>query len=237
MLRTIKACLGITWRDLWLELAAIAGVWLLVELGTDLVTGYDFYKNGPAADTVGFAGMLTVFGTAVILAFINVARFWIDFRRGLRMGATRRGMLAGELAVCLLHTLAPTGLALALAGVSEGIYRLLWQPRGMELVFSIWSLMSPALLAGLLAGPLVLCYGMGALLLRFGGKAGWTLWCVWMAVVLFDEQLARLFGGIFGPFMAANPLGLGLVGTAAALVYLGLCARWLLRLPAAGGGG
>ena len=50
-------------------------------------------------------------------------------------------------------------------------------------------------------------------------------------------QLARLFGGIFGPFMAANPLGLGLVGTAAALVYLGLCAWWLLRLPAAGGGG
>lgn len=236
MLRTIKACVGIAWRDLWLELAAVAGVWLLAELGTDLFTGYHFYRGDPGG-TVGFAGLLAVIFTAVLMTFINIVRFLIDFRRGLRMGATRRGMLAGELVSCLLHTLGPTGLALALAGVSEGIYRLAWQPRGVELFFSIWSLMTPALLAGLLAGPLLLCYGMGALLLRFGGRAGWALWLVSMAILLFDEQLARLFGGIFSPFVETNPLGLGLVGTVAALVYLGLCARWLLRLPAAGGGG
>ena len=63
------------------------------------------------------------------------------------------------------------------------------------------------------------------------------LWCIWMAVVLFDDQLSRLFGGFLSPFVAANPLGLGILGTAAALVYLVLCARWILRLPATGGGG
>ena len=33
MLRTIKACVAISLRDLWLELAGVAGVWLLVEPG------------------------------------------------------------------------------------------------------------------------------------------------------------------------------------------------------------
>ena len=237
MLRTVKACVAITLRDLWIELAAVAGVWLLAELGTDLVTGYYFYTDGPGCGTVGFAGALAVFGTAVMAAFVNVARLWIDFRRGLRLGATRRGLLAGEMLACTLHSLAPVGLALALAGVSEGVYRLLWQPRGVELIFSVWTLMSPGLLAVLLAGPVAVAYLMGAPLLRFGSRAGWAIWCVWMAIVLFDDQLARLFGGVFGPFMAANPLGLGVLGTAAALVYLALCARWMLRLPAGGGGG
>lgn len=237
MLRTIKACVAISLRDLWLELAAVAGVWLLVELGTNLVTGYYFYKDGPACGTVGFAGALAVFGTAVMAAFINVGRVWMDFRRGLRLGATRRGLLAGEMLACVLHSLVPVGLALALAGVSEGIYRLLWQPRGVQLVFSVWTFMSPAVLALLLAGPVAVAYLIGAPLLKFGGKAGWVLWCIWMAVVLFDDQLSRLFGGVFGPFVAANPLGLGILGTAAALVYLVLCARWILRLPATGGGG
>lgn len=237
MLRTIKACVAISLRDLWLELAAVAGVWLLVELGTNLVTGYYFYKDGPACGTVGFAGTLAVFGTAVMAAFINVGRVWMDFRRGLRLGATRRGLLAGEMLACVLHSLVPVGLALALAGVSEGIYRLLWQPRGVQLVFSVWTFMIPAVLALLLAGPVAVAYLIGAPLLKFGSKAGWVLWCIWMVVVLFDDQLSRLFGGVFGPFVAANPLGLGILGTAAALVYLVLCARWMLRLPAAGGGG
>lgn len=226
MYKMIRANLRLSLQDLAIELGIVAGVWLLLEAGTNLVVG--LAKESTTA-IITAPTLLVVGGLALL--FVNAARFMVEFPRGVRFSVTQRRMLAGLMAVCTVHTAAVLGLSALLGAVSGLIYKLAWQPRGVELAFDGlalfpwwgWLAVAAACILGGLVG--------GALYLRFGPKGMWVMWGAWMVFVFFDEQILGLFSGLQAlPGLAWLGGLVGPVVLVGVVALLALSVRWLLRL-------
>lgn len=171
--------------DFCIVALAEAGIWA----GIMAIMGilYCFFRD-PDLLALGIPG-IGVFAMAVICSLIcSVSRVWLEFSLGIQMSVPRRRMVAAELAL----NLALGAELLALAALLNGLWRVLYASRMpaedvLDIVGTIpaWGWLAAWLLpvgAGMLGG---------ALVLRFGRKAGWVMYFVflglcWMPTLLDD---------------------------------------------------
>lgn len=172
-------------NDFWLVALAEAGIWAGVMAVMGILCWFSSDTDFLAIGVPGIA----VFAMAVICNLVcAVSRVWLEFAIGVQMSAPRRRMVAAELAL----NLTMGAELLALAALFNGLWRALYASRMpaenvVDIVQRIpaWGWLAAWLLpvgVGMLGG---------ALVLRFGRRAGWALYfvflgCCWLPMLLDD---------------------------------------------------
>lgn len=212
-------------NDFWqLSLAELA-VWAFLML---LMGGIYWFTKDPDLLTLGIPG-ISVFAMAVITSLIcSLSRVWLEFSIGVQMSVPRRRMLVAETAL----NLATSGLMLLWAALLNGLWRLLFAGRVQEESLDIVE-MIPAWgwLVGWLmpVGAGMLC---GALVLRFGRRAGWTLYAVFLVLcwspTLLEDQLEKsaFLAAVWGHILPLLPV----LGPAVSVAALAAAVPLLLRM-------
>ena len=207
MMKMIRA----NWVDLAQGCGVVAGIFLAIHL---ITAGVLFWGHPDSSVTISgialpaAAGLMILVVTATYLAitFDQMVRFSLTRRRalGLLMG------MAGAQALCSM------GLAALLTWVERATAPMLWKAisgaasvtlersgqvipelgrtAAAEAVPSLlvvdmyleWWWYPAIVLAAIALGLII-----GGVIQRFGGKGGWFLWAIWMAVIFGDS----LFGG------------------------------------------
>lgn len=211
-------------NDFWIVALAEAGIWAGVMAVMGILCWFSSDTDFLAVGVPGIA----VFAMAVICNLVcAISRVWLEFTIGVQMSTPRRRMVAVELAL----NLAMGAELLALAALLNGLWRALYAGRvPAEDVEDIVS-MIPAW-GWLVAWLLPIGFGMlgGALVLRFGRRAGWVLYfvflgCCWLPSMLEGwletQPLVRAAWEVVFPLLPV-------LGPAAAVAAL-LAAAVLLR--------
>lgn len=116
---------------------------------------------------------------AVVAAMVIGTRYNADFDMAVKMGATRRGYLPAAFTVSFLEILALTGVLWLLAQFETFFHDTFFSGTVVEMETTGWlgniglALSICVLLVGIIAL-------VGALLHRYGRKAFWVVWAVWM---------------------------------------------------------
>ena len=198
MMKMIRA----NWVDLAQGCGVVAGIFLAIPLITAgvLVWGHPDSSvtiSGIALPAAAGLMILVVTATYLAITFDQMVRFSLTRRRalGLLMG------MAGAQALCSM------GLAALLTWVERATAPMLWKAisgaasvtleRSTAAAEAVPSLLVvdmylewwwyPAIVLAAIALGLII----GGVIQRFGGKGGWFLWAIWMAVIFGDS----LFGG------------------------------------------
>lgn len=206
------------------------GIWAGTLLVMRIV--YQFVRD-PDILLIGVPG-IAGFAMAVMCSLIaSVSRIWLEFVVGVQMGATRRRMIAASLALDL--TLG--GMMLALAAVLDRVWQALYagfaaangEMMGIVGMIPAWGWLVAWLLpagAGMLGG---------ALVLRYGRRAGWTLYFVFLAIcwspTVLESQLEksaalRAAGAALFSVMPVLGPAVGVAALAAAVALL-----WRVAIP------
>ncbi len=202
--KKFKQLIRLNSDDLILYFSVVGGVFLLIHLITACVLFFGDVGSSPMVSGVVLpivAGFMAVIAT---ISHVGVA-----FTDALRFGQTRKTALALTLGLSAFETISMAVLSLLLTILERCFAPHLWTalsgaggyvmdspvpvPEGSTAVETgllyvedvslswWWALLIPL-------GCLLLGLIIGAFLQRFGGKAGWILWGVWM-VVCFGPQL------------------------------------------------
>ena len=204
----LKKIIRLNLDDLWLACGAVAAVFLLLE---GIIGGVLWFTDTNSCPMV--AGTLLPFVSAFLIVCFSVSHINVTFQQAIRFGQTRRrslGLYLGlvgfeglcSMATALVLSLAEQFLAPTLWLKLTGLSNLAWGmdgsmvPEGMEptadqastlfvegftLAWYWWVVLS---LGAITLGTIV-----GTLYLRFGRKAAWISWGVWMAICFLPQLL------------------------------------------------
>lgn len=174
--------------------AIVAGTWLVIML---ILAAITFFSGDNEIFGVGIPGLLAVIAAVMTSMVTAISRIWLEFRIGVQMGVTRRRMMVAELAL----SLATGAEGLAAAWLLDRAWMALaerfaarfganyYEP--LIALMPLWGW----LLAWLL--PAALGCAIGALVLRYGARAGWTVYLVVMlACCTSSSWLHRLIGAV-----------------------------------------
>lgn len=219
--------------DLLLYLCVEGGVFLLIQVITGFVMA--FFRP---EDAVLISGILLPIAAGTLAGVAGVVHVTVVFDQALRFGQTRRRALGLTLGLLIFENLFALGLAAVLAVVEQYLCPFLWTALsgargwtmggtlptpipegspapawdGVLLIrsFALEWWWYPVILAIALACGLII----GAAVQRFGGKAGWVFWGIWMAACfvpqLFGMEMLAI--GSWRQFMIWIAAGLGVAG-------------------------
>lgn len=213
MLKQLKKLIHLNLDDLILCWGAVGGLFLLIQIGVGCVMYF-----GKPDTSIMISGIALPVAAGIIALAVTLSHVGLSFIQALQFGQTRRRALALVLGVSLFETACSMGLAALLALVERLCAPSLWLSLSgrQQVVYDLGGAMSPVPEGGLSAaqeaaraGTLfvepfaldwwwfpVIALGcmaagliIGAVLQRFGGKGGWILWIIWMAVILSPQLL------------------------------------------------
>ncbi len=225
----MKKYLSVNWKDFLLMALLPAGGLVLLEL-------FHALGNGLSGDhaIIYVGGLLFPLLAGGMALFSSMGQVTVTYDQSVKLGRTRRETVACVLVLCLVES----AFAFAAAGVCTWVEGLLgaylWPalyPDALpELLFlNFFPLWSQALAAAIcpLAG-----FGFGAMIHRFGRRAFWVLWCLWMAVFLGMSNIDHDWVDRILRTADISLLPLVLAAGGVALVALLLWSLWyLLRAP------
>ena len=183
MIGMLRRYLRLNWRELAWAMGALTGLLVLWEGVLAVVT------LAVRADGIAVVGniVLPIIAWFVALA-VAIGHTITLYPLSLKLSRTRRETVGGVLLFVLTEGLLLQALAWALGQLEGLLARQVWvRLAGSRLEFEqvdflpLWGLLLVA------AGCALLGFAIGALLLRFGRRAGWTVWGLWMAVCLFTS--------------------------------------------------
>lgn len=184
-LRREWRCNIISLKQLFIILAA---VWLVAEsIGTAII----FFK----ADTYVPVGVYMTFGTLCMMTFaFGFYYYSVGIELSISMSRTRKAYLPCMLIVAYAQMLCGLALLALFSFVSEGIRVLLFSQKPLEMQQSLFAfaLHNIHWILLILAAALLLGLVVGAAMQRFGRKALWLLWFVYMVPMLFGSTFSRL---------------------------------------------
>jgi len=217
MKRELRSTLRMSFTDLPICLGLAAGFWLLGEIIIFFIVFFD--ETATKVPPIG--PLVSLFGGAFAMCIVDLSRIFAEFRMFVRFSATRRGVLAGEVATMLYQGAAAMAVTFALALLTVPLHAALFPhlQSNNALFFGLPWFAWPAVLFL----PPLLGIACGGLIVRFGRRAGWLLYALFM--------IGSLCLGSIAEFFEANP---GLLSYLALLVLpvLGLTAAsvfWLLH--------
>ena len=177
MKKTIKSLLKIESGDIGIMMAIVSGV--MIAGG---IIDYFLY-SGSTSETVVEVGIIMAIASYVLyeLTFEGIGLGQI-FNNSLAMGVTRiMKNTIGLLIIIVLGAAERFYCRRAFPdNVKEDVYMILFTGRGLFITISLMFLVS------------IIAVFVGALILRFGKKAFWPLWAVWMMVGLLPGKLGKM---------------------------------------------
>lgn len=191
----------------------LAGIEALLLLGT-LVA---MFLTDPGTDTVS-VGVLVLLGASLFLAvFGGAAYFGSEFQLGLKMGATRRQMLAAQLFNTFSLELTMVAASLALGGLEWLFNRFVWMGRHPGAViavngFEILAAMPWWVWPVGLAAPVLLGYITGVTMACYGQKGFWVLWGLFMLCFVVPANTTSGFLKLGQAFSNVPLLALAIAG-------------------------
>lgn len=215
-------------------------------LGDDIITGYVLLFGGyllgiilmqiilhtdKSVDTYFFIGTLCgIIGFCFYSLIVAATGFQQKFNIEISMGCTRRKFFLSYLTVSVLSNLLGVPLVLGLCRAENALYAFLYPQMTLEgeidFLYYIVKIGFPAAFVFTIAG--TFC---GSMLLRFGRRAFWVFWAIWMVACIGGPQihdavteapnslLGRL-GGIMFRFVRTVPKNVWLM---AAVISCILC--------------
>lgn len=227
--RTLR-CAARSWPA---ELGLIGGMYLFGMALTSVLMTTVVDDNSYAPLSLLFAQMGALF------ALFGVAeRFNNGFDLAVKMGETRRGYLWSAFAVTTLEIMAALGIFWLLRLVEKAFQGLVFPGTTLELDPLIW-LEDWRLTLGIAVLVIGLAALFGAMLHKYGRKAYWIFWILWMVIFVGGPQvidavqegnnsivghigrfLVGLFGGGFGIEGFCLLLSGGVIGMAVSVLML-----------------
>lgn len=222
-MKTIIKTIRMNLDDLGVSAAILGGAFLLLE-GVIAVIMLVMKERAETSAAMGWI-MLPVIAGFVCL-FFDSMEVVMNFDLMLRYGRTRKTAIASTVALILAQSYFSFALAFVLGEIDRliaGGWLRLFHLREIEINGSI---PLPVLLA-LPLGIVVVSLGAGTLLQRFGRKAFWVLWGLWMAFIVFQSAIP--WDDIIEGLGGVSPLLTGAAAGAVGLVILALSVWSLMR--------
>lgn len=180
----------------WESWLVTAGAWLAGDiLSVMLLIFSDSTKY------VSIGGILGIFGAVLFSMGIGVGFFSAYYETALSMGQTRKGYIVSAFTTNFMVLISNLLLLLPLSSISELARRTFFSSLatadGFYGIFNI-DFVIQWWWVGLLASFFMVCCGMciGALIQRWGRKAFWVLWGVYIVGFLFGGKFAHIMKNI-----------------------------------------
>lgn len=230
MLKLAKREFLLNFDGLWQSALIVGGAWLLGEIIFFCIVYFTREQ-----EYFPLATLMACITLTLCLVLFPAYYFSCGYEQALSMGCSRRRFLLGMSLALVGQIVCYLALVCVLAAAEYGLFRLLC-PRG----FASAELAELAALGqywwALLLLPLeVLCVGLllGALVQRWGRRALWGLWGVYMAVVLLGAFAPELVSGAPRDTLLLRALG-GLFDLASRIPESAVPLAALLLFPACG---
>ena len=188
MIKTIKSLLKIVAGDIGIMMVIVSVV--MIAGG---VIDYFLY-SGSTSETVVEIGIIMAIASYVLyeLIFEGIGLGQI-FNNSLAMGVTRKRLFPSYVILCIMKNTIGLLIIIVLGAAErfycrrafpdnakEDVYMVLFTGRGLFITISLMFLVS------------IIAVFVGALILRFGKKAFWPLWAVWMMACLMPGKLGKV---------------------------------------------
>ena len=201
----LKKLIRLNLDDMWLALGVVGGIFLLIHVVTAVILHFFFESE---YSSLMISGVILPSTSALVILMISLGHTLAAYTLAVKFSQTRRRALGLTLGLVSFEALCSMGLAALLALLERAIapqfwmwltgtqYVTVWRGGQGRLDESPWAatlfvedfsldwwwfplLAAAAVLLGLI---------IGAVILRFGRRGGWTIWCIWM-LCCFVPQL------------------------------------------------
>lgn len=197
--------------DLWLGLGVVGGLFLLIHLGTALILKIFFASEG---SSLLLSGVVLPIAAAFVSLFVVLGNVMTTYTLTVKFSQTRRRAAGLTVAMVSFFTACSMVLA-ALLTLLERVAAprfWLWLTGAQWAVIGSDVTVSPEPATGAPVDParevtlfiedftldwwwfpllalaaIALGLVIGAILLRFGARGGWMLWCIWMAACFLPQ--------------------------------------------------
>ena len=200
----LKKLIRLNLDDMWLALGVVGGLFLLIHLGTAVILHFFFEREH---SSLLLSGAILPSASALVILMISLGHTLAAYTMAVKFSQTRRRALGLTLGLVSFEALCSMGLAALLTLLERVVAPRFWLwLTGADLLFLDQGGQQTILLSGtnpllvedfsldwwwfplLAAAAVLLGLIIGAVILRFGRRGGWTLWCIWM-ICCFAPQL------------------------------------------------
>lgn len=239
----LKKLIRLNLDDMWIALGVVGGLFLLLHLGTAVVLHFFFASEHSSLLLSGSALPIT---SAIVILMISLGHTLAAYTMAVKFSQTRRRALGLTLGLVGFEALCSMGFAALLTLLERAVaprfwmwltgaqYVTIWRGGQVRQDDSSWAatlfvedfsldwwwfplLAVAAVLLGLI---------IGAIILRFGRRGGWTIWCIWMLCCFAPQILPWDASWFTLPWQYLAAVG-GVFGVAC----LGWSVWYLLRAP------
>lgn len=205
-------------------------VFLLIMLGVYAVSLTAALIIGKKSEEKEMFMIATLIAAAVgvgIPLFGDMFTFLLEFNIAVSMGQTRKSFVWCYELVSVLEFLAVIVISRALAEAEQMVYRMAMPD--VEFIVKTDVIFQIKIIIPVILGLTAVQMFIQAMLLRFGLKAFWTMWLVWMALSLSPSALSRNQALSNKIYNTAKPLLITAAGfTAAFWILAGVIAAGIL---------
>lgn len=200
----LKKLIRLNLDDMWLALGVVGGIFLLIHVVTAVILHFFFESEH---SSLLLSGVILPSTSALVILMISLGHTLAAYTLAVKFSQTRRRALGLTLGLVSFEALCSMGLAALLALLERAIAPRFWMwltgADGLSIgrdghSFLLTAGDNPLLVEDfsldwwwfplLAAAAVLLGLIIGAVILRFGRRGGWTIWCIWM-LCCFVPQL------------------------------------------------
>lgn len=200
----LKKLIRLNLDDMWLALGVVGGIFLLIHVVTAVILHFFFESE---YSSLMISGVILPSTSALVILMISLGHTLAAYTLAVKFSQTRRRALGLTLGLVSFEALCSMGLAALLALLERAIAPRFWMwltgADGLSIgrdghSFLLTAGDNPLLVEDfsldwwwfplLAAAAVLLGLIIGAVILRFGRRGGWTIWCIWM-LCCFVPQL------------------------------------------------
>ena len=226
MLLAIKKQFQVQWKD-WAEIDGI--IWGAGLIGI-LIFQVILRLDPGSGEWFALGTLIGGIAAVIFIVVVSTVQISICFNLQVSMGSTRKQFLISWFAVLAVESVAAVLLLTALCLCENRLYSM-WYPNMKNEVDFLPYLIKYGILAAVAVTALGSC--CGALVMRFGKKAFWTLWIIWMVLWIgfpriisaaedapgsfygkIGSAVSRMFGAVPASLWVALIIGASLAGIA-----------------------
>lgn len=238
----LKKLIRLNLDDMWLALGVVGGIFLLIHVVTAVILHFFFESE---YSSLMISGVILPSTSALVILMISLGHTLAAYTLAVKFSQTRRRALGLTLGLVSFEALCSMGLAALLALLERAIAPRFWMwltgADGLSIgrdghSFLLTAGDNPLLVEDfsldwwwfplLAAAAVLLGLIIGAVILRFGRRGGWTIWCIWMLCCFVPQLLPWDASWFTFPWQYMSALG-GIF----ALACLGWSVWYLLRAP------